>query len=543
VAEARQPVQGRAPAATVAVVGGGIAGLSAALAATDALPGASVIVLEADGRVGGKLRSADIGGRAVDLGPDAFLARRPEALSLCDELGLSGDLVAPGSRTAYVWARGRLRPLPAGLALGIPTRLGPLARSGILSPLGLGRAAWDLVGWDLGGRPPARHGTEGHAGEPTDRGHPRVADRGAGARGVADRAVADITASRLGRQVTARLVDPLIGGIHAGDTARMSAAAVFPPLLEAGAHRGSLMRALRGAADAAASASTAAAASAGGGDGSSAGGGGDGRPPVFLTVDGGLARLVDRLAETLRSRGAELRTGFAVRRMERTPSGGDGGPHPGAGRWALVGDDATVYADAVVLATPADAAGRLLGPLDPATAGLLASVDYADVTLVTLRMAEGDVGAPLDGTGFLVPSEGGGLVTACTWLTSKWPRLRRPGDVLLRASTGRMGDRRPVGLSDGELVARVLDELGPILRMTATPLDAVVTRWPGAFPQYGVGHLDRVAALEAGVARLPCLALAGAALRGVGIPACIGSGRQAAAAVLASLAGTETASR
>ncbi len=138
---------GAPPGLTVAVVGGGIAGLSAAWEITETAPGTRVVVLESDDRLGGKLHTGQIGGRAVDLGPDAFLARRPEAVALCGELGLDDELVVPGSRSAYVWARGELRHLPVGLALGVPTRLGPLARSGILSPLGVGRAAVDLLGW------------------------------------------------------------------------------------------------------------------------------------------------------------------------------------------------------------------------------------------------------------------------------------------------------------------------------------------------------------------------------------------------------------
>ena len=132
---------------TVVVVGGGIAGLSAAWELTSAAPGTRVVVLESGPRLGGKLHTGAIGGHPVDLGPDAFLARRPEAVALCRELGLDDELVSPGSRNAYVWARGKLRRMPDGLALGVPTRLGPLARSGIVSPFGVGRAAVDLVAW------------------------------------------------------------------------------------------------------------------------------------------------------------------------------------------------------------------------------------------------------------------------------------------------------------------------------------------------------------------------------------------------------------
>jgi protoporphyrinogen/coproporphyrinogen III oxidase len=484
---------------TVVVVGGGIAGLSAAWAITSAAPGTNVVVLESDRRLGGKVQTGTIGGRVVELGPDAFLTRRPEAVALCRELGLGDDLVSPGSRTAYVWARGELRRLPGGLALGVPTRLGPLARSGILSPWGVGRVALDPLRWR---RP--------RAGEARDR---------------ADRPVAAITRHDLGREVTERLVDPLIGGIHAGDTRLMSTAAVFPALLDAAARGGSLMRALR---EVSASAAASASASVTG-----PGSGPDGDPPVFNTVRGGLSRLVDRLAGALGARGVDVRLETGVDRLERAVSArGSSFPSHDPTRWALHTARGTVEADAVVIATPATTAAALLEPVDRVVAAMLGEITYADVTLVTLRIPADGVRHSLEGTGFLVPASTGLLVTACTWLTSKWPELQRPGDVLLRASTGRFGDDRPAHMSDDELVGRVLDELGPMLGLEARPTEVVVTRWREAFPQYAVGHLERVSAIEEASARLPGLALAGAAYRGVGIPACIASGRRAAEVVL-----------
>jgi oxygen-dependent protoporphyrinogen oxidase len=489
---------GAAPGTTVAVVGGGIAGLSAAWELASAAPGTRVVVLESDDRLGGRVHTGHIGGRAVDLGPDAFLARRPEAVTLCGELGLDDELVSPDSRSAYVWARGRLRRLPAGLALGVPTRLGPLARSGILSPLGVGRAGLDVLGW---------HSL-----------------RGAARHDTSDRPVADITRRRLGREVTARLVDPLIGGIHAGDTTHMSAAAVFPALLDAAAHGGSLMRALRPLSSSAPSAPA-----------DRDGPGAD--PPVFLTVRGGLSRLVDALAAGLGARGVEIRLQSPVDRLElRTPDDGDRGDTVHGDRdglrWTLHTARGAVEADAVVIATPAPSASALLAPVDPVVAGVLGAIDYADVTLVTLQLPESDGGRPLDGTGFLVPASADYLITACTWLTSKWPDLQRPGDILLRASVGRFGDDRAGLMSDDEIVARVLRDLGPMMGLRSQPTEVVVTRWRAAFPQYTPGHVERVASIEDAVARLPGLALAGAAFRGVGIPACIASGRQAARAAL-----------
>ncbi len=244
--------------------------------------------------------------------------------------------------------------------------------------------------------------------------------------------------------------------------------------------------------------------------------------------------MVDGLAAALGARGVEIRLQWSVDRLELripdnrdTMAGGRAGP-----RWALHGSLGTVEADAVVIAIPAAPAAALLAPVDPAVAATLGAIDYADVTLVTLQIPEGSVSRPLDGTGFLVPASARCLITACTWLTSKWPELQRPGDILLRASTGRFGDDRSNHMSDDEIVRRVLGDLGPMLGLRSPPTEVVVTRWPAAFPQYVPGHLERVASIEQAVARLPALALAGAAYHGVGIPACIASGRQAARTAL-----------
>ncbi len=473
---------------TVAVLGGGIAGLAAAWELSTAEPPTQVIVFEGDARLGGKLRTEAFGGRHdVDLGPDAFVARRPEAVTLCSELGLTAELVTPGVRRAYVWARGRLRPLPAGLALGVPTRLGPLARSGICSPAGLVRPALDLLRPALGSGPGS----------------------------AADRAVGDVVRRRLGREVATRLAGPLIGGIHAGTVEATSAAAVFPALLDADRRPGSLMRALRASIPPPPEVAPV-----------------EGEAPVFRSLRGGMGRLADELAHGLERRGTELRRCSCVRGLGRV-AGSDGS------KWTIrtAGDEVDV--DGVVVALPAPAAAVLLRPHDGALADALDEVTYASVALVTLRLADDAVGRPLDGSGFLVPrgerNDPDHLITACTWLTSKWPELRRRGDVLLRASVGRDGDDRFESLDDDELVRRSVDELKVMMGVGGSPLDAVVTRWPQAFPQYRVGHLSRVAAVEDAAGRLPAIALAGAGLHGVGIPACIGSGRRAARTVLAAM--------
>jgi protoporphyrinogen/coproporphyrinogen III oxidase len=469
------------PPRRVVVVGGGISGLAAAWELSGgAAPGAGgpdVVLVEASPRLGGPLSTALVGGRAVDTGPDGFLGRRPEAVDLCREVGLGDALVPIAARGASVWARGRLRPLPEGHALGVPTRFWPTARAGLLGPRGDLALARDAL-------------------------LPRPDVRGP----IGDRAIGPLVARKLGRRVVDMLTDPLVGGIHAGSVDDMSAAAVFPPLLAAAQRRGSLMRALR--------AEVAPPAPA------------DDGPPLFWSLRDGVGSLVDALAAGLTGRGVEIGLAEPVGRIERTAEG-----------WRAVTDSRALEADAVVLATPADATAGLLRPHDDEAAGLLEAIDYASVTVATFRAAPETVPETLYGTGFLVPRRGRAgdeplSVTACTFLDRKWPHLAREGEVLLRASLGRIDDDRAAGWTDDEVAGRAWEELGSMLGVTGAPIGWTVARWPGSLPQYRVHHLLRTAGVEAAIARLDGIAVAGAAYHGVGIPACIASGRAAAHALV-----------
>jgi len=466
----------------VVVVGGGVSGLAAAWELTGGHDGPSaagpdVMVVEATDRLGGALRTEVFGGRPVDVGPDGFLGRRPEALDLCREVGLADSLVPVGGRGAGLWSRGRIRRLPEGLALGIPTRWWPTARSGILD----GRGQLGLL---------------------RDAVLPRPDLRGP----IGDRSIGPLVARKLGSGVVNLLVDPLIGGIHAGSVDDMSAAATFPPLLAAAQRRGSLMRALRAEVPAPAAEAS----------------------PLFWALDGGMESLIHRLAERLTDRGVTIRTGTPADRLDRV-----------AHRWVVVSGDRTEEADSVILALPARGAGPLVSPHDHELAGLLGGIDYASVALVTFSVPTEQVTAPLYGTGFLVPrrstkpgSSAAWAVTACTYLSIKWPTVAREGELLLRASLGRFGDDRADDWNDAEVTERVWDELGLLMGLSGQPTESMVNRFPHAFPQYHVHHLMRTAGIESSVDRLGGLAVAGAALRGVGIPACIASGRAAAHAVL-----------
>ena len=446
----------------VAVVGGGIAGLAAANAAQRS--GATVALLEADSRLGGKVQTETFLGSPVDTGPDAFLARRPEAVGLCRELGLDDELVSPATGQAYVWTRGQLQAIPPGLVLGVPARLGPLLRSPLLSPAGRARALLDLV-------LPARH-RDG------------------------DVSIGDLVSRRFGDEVAQRLVDPLLGGINAGRSERLSAAASAPQLMTAAARGHSLARSLR---------SQPATAVEG---------------PVFYSLRDGTGRLVAKLRETLDSGGAVVRTATLVVSLDRRAEG-----------WRLVtaaGED--IDARSVVLAVPAFAAAELLRPLAASAADQLLAIDYASVALVTLAFEPAALPVP-DGSGFLVPRVDGRLLSACTWFSTKWPQVRPDGKVVVRLSAGKAGDHRIDNLDDGELTARLLSEMHAATGAAANPVASRVNRWPLSFPQYDVGHLERVERLDREVEALGSIALAGAAYRGVGIPACIGSAERAVAVV------------
>jgi oxygen-dependent protoporphyrinogen oxidase len=458
----------------VVVVGGGITGLAAAWELSQTAGAGRpvrVTVLEAGTRLGGKIDSQDLAGEPADAGPDAFLARVPDAVALCQELGLGEELVAPSTNSALIWTRGHLRRLPDDTVLGVPTRLRTLGASKIVSLAGLARASFDLV-------------------LPAD----------ASAR---DCSVAALIDARFGLEVRQRLVDPLLGGIHAGSTEHLSLAATAPQLDAARREHRSLLRGLRPPPREPGAAPTA----------------------VFLAPRHGLGQLVQALSRQLTERGVELRTAAPVDKLERAE-----------GRWQVGTPHGPVVADAVVLTVPSFVAADLVASQLPDTATELDAVEHASVVIVTLAYPSNAVSMTPGVSGFLVPRVDGRLMTACTWLSAKWPHMRRPGQTLLRVSAGRWGDERALDLSDDELVGRLRTELDDAMGITAPPEAVTVGRWPRSFPQYQVGHLERVARIQAALAGEPGLVTAGASYEGVGIPACVGQGRRAARAVLDQLA-------
>ncbi|WP_329284142.1 protoporphyrinogen oxidase [Streptomyces sp. NBC_00691] len=461
----------------VVVAGGGIAGLAAAHRL--AVAGHRVTLLEAGPRLGGKLLAGEIAGAPVDLGAESLLARRPEAVALARAVGLGDRLQAPGTTTASVWSRSALVPMPKGHVMGVPGDA--RAVEGLLSAEGVARIGLDAE------LPPTEVGD--------------------------DIAIGAYVAARMGHEVVDRLVEPLLGGVYAGDAYRISMKAAVPALFEAARTRPTLTAAVRAVQQAGAAVPADAAGAATGLGGS-----------VFLGVDGGVGTLPGAVAAAIRAAGGEVLTDAPVTGLRRT----------GATGWQVVVGGRVLTADAIVLATPAGPAAALLAPHAPAAAAELDAVEYASMALVTLAFRRADVPA-LPGSGFLVPPVDGHTIKASTFSSQKWRWVadRAPGLFVLRTSVGRHGEEDQVLREDADLVAASLKDLAAATGLSARPVATAVTRWNGGLPQYPVGHLARVARVREAVAALPGVRVAGAAYDGVGIPACIASAHRAADEIIA----------
>lgn len=451
----------------LAVVGGGITGLTAAWEGRRR--GARVVLFEGDTRAGGKLRTSPLGGADVDESADAFLARVPEAVELCAELGIDTDLVSPGTGSAYVWLDGRLRRLPADQLLGVPTDLDALEGTGLLSATGLARAREDLTSPD---------------------------DRPAGG---ADESVGDLIRRRLGDEVLDRLVAPLVGSVYAGDADRMSlqvTAAQLAAARDLDPSEPSLVRA--GAALRAQAVDT-------------------GRP-VFLAPRGGMGRLADALADGL---GDDLRPGVTVTGLAPEGTG-----------WRLApGDvvaDAVVLATPAFVTAPllagiAPEPAELLAGIEHASVALVGLAVPRD----GIDHSMDGSGFLVPRSGGMLLTACSWATTKWPHLDVD------PSVALLRASAGHDGDDRGRTLPDDELVTGMLADLRTTMGLRAEPADVRVTRWPRSFPQPRPGHLARVAAAERTLAAVsPRLAVTGAWARGVGVPACIREARGAATRAL-----------
>jgi oxygen-dependent protoporphyrinogen oxidase len=473
----------------VTVVGGGIAGLSCAarlkdLARERGFP-LDLTLLEAGPRPGGVVVTERVDGFLIEGGPDCFISEKPWAVDLCRRLGLGDQILGtnPDCRRSFVLQGRRLLPIPEGYQLIAPSRFLPFATSPILSPLGKLRAACDLL-------------------------LPRGAD-------APDESLASFVRRRFGAEVLERLAQPLLAGIYNADPERLSLRATMPRFLEMErVHRSVILALLR------------ARRNAGGRQKGVSGA----RYSLFVTLRDGLQSLVERLAAGLPPR--SLRLGVRVAGVTRAEKGESAGG-PGGG-WVVSTDKGErIRSEAVVLAMPAHAASSLARGADPGLAGALGAIPYGTSVTVSLGYSSSDLPRPVDGFGFVIPRSEARPLIACSFSSTKFAGRAPAGTALLRTF---LGGPATEGMAPESLERSVRDQLRDILGVTAAPLVARTHVWPRAMAQYEVGHLERVAAIERTLDRLPGLALAGNGLFGVGIPDCVRSGEMAAERV-AALAG------
>lgn len=464
----------------VAIVGGGISGLGAAHALHKA--GVPFELFEAARRLGGVIQTDLHEGFVLEGGPDAILAQKPEGLALARELELMPRLVGTNmeQRTLYILTAGRLKAMPEGMALAIPTKMWPFVKSDVFSWPGKLRMGLDAV------IPPRR--------------------------GLGDESIASFMRRRLGEEALRLLGEPLLAGIHAGDPEQLSISATFPRFVEMERQHGSLLRAMLAARRAPAPPAA-------------AGGGGNGRGPMapFFSFQGGLGELVDALVARLPA--AALRTGMTLEKVERGETGYT---------LSFTGG-AKVQARAVVLSIPAPRLSPLLAPHSRELVQLLDTIPFVSSATVLLGYERQQVAHPLDGYGLVTVGGERTATMALSFLSTKRPGSAPDGKVLLRGFVGGARDPDVLRMADHSLVAAVIGDMKPHLGLSGEPLFSRVYRWPQTTPQMTVGHFDRMAQIDRLAGALPGLFLTGAGLRATGIPDCYGDGVKTAEAARAFL--------
>jgi protoporphyrinogen/coproporphyrinogen III oxidase len=457
----------------IAVIGGGISGLSAAYtiqkqnsAGTPLEP----VLFESGSRLGGVISTEHTLECVVEAGPDSFLTEKPWAADLCRQLGIGDQLISSNDaeRKTYMLVKGRLVPIPDGLMFMVPTKLMPM----FFSPLFSWTTKLRIIReWFY---------------------HPHSSD--------SDLTVAQFVERHYGRQMVDRVADPLLAGVYGGSADRLSVNSVLQRFVQMEAKYGSLGRAMVAARKNI-----------------------QGTPrPLFTSLKGGMQQLTDALAESLARAEVRLNTPVDAARPE-------------SGKWLLLRPGRTEEFDGVIVATPAHAAAGLLRAAVPALANELRDVEYSSSMTVVLAYDKATRASLPPGFGFLVPRTEHRAILAATFVHNKFPH-RAPADkALIRCFIGGNEDAALFSRTDAQVTDVVRRDLHDILGIAGRPLFSAVHRWPKAMAQYGVGHAARVSRMNEIVASSPGLALAGNAYSGIGVPDCVRSGTEAAQKILREL--------
>lgn len=473
----------------VAIVGGGLTGLSVAYALSKARESVDVRLFEASSQLGGNIRTIRRNAFVIDAGPDSWVATKPHLTRLAREIGLGDELIGtkPDTRKVYIVWGNQLHPMPEGLVLGVPTMMRPFVETELLTLDAKLRAGLD---WLV---PKKTFGKDD------------------------DESIASFLARRIGPQIGERIAGPLLGGIFAGDPELLSVRACAPQLVAAEDRHGSLIRAMRAEKKARVKASRVEGAN------------GRTNGSTFLSLERGMGDLVVNLVHRLQH--VDLATNTPVRSIARRP--GDA-TSLDDGRWIVETSKERFVADDVILAIPAHVAARLTHDVDPSTSSLLAGIDYASTATVFFGFREYDVRHPLDSVGFLVPKAEGRPILACTFVSSKWEHRAPAGQVLMRVFIGGASGESLLSYDDADLVRIACKELASLMHITRAPVFSQVFRFDKASPQMHVGHLTRMRRLQERLDALPGLFIGGNGYVGTGMPDAVRQGEEIAARILGS---------
>jgi protoporphyrinogen/coproporphyrinogen III oxidase len=461
----------------IAIIGGGISGLSAAFSLSEkGRAGVPVEyeLFESAPRLGGVLVTDRVDGCLVEAGPDSFITEKPWAADLCKKIGLGDQLIGSNdaTRKTYIVVKDKLVVMPDGLMFMVPTRI----MSTVFSPLFSLRSKMRMAAeWF---HPPRK--------------------------ASADETVAELVERHYGSEMVDRLADPLLSGVYGGEASQLSVRAVLPRFAEMEAKHGSLGRAMLEARKKMSAAGKRTA------------------PPLFTSLREGMQQMVDALLARLDPN--TLRTSAPVQAVNPQNDG-----------WTISAGYRSDHFDGVIIATPAPPASAILEMADEQLCGELSDIRYSSSVTVTLGYDEKVRRSLPPGFGFLVPRSEGLRMLAATFVHNKFPH-RAPADrALVRCFLGGSRDEEILENSDNAILHLVRNELARIIGLSAEPLFARVYKWKGAMAQYGVGHLERLERIEARIQQLPHLALAGNAFRGIGVPDCVRSGSDAAAKLLTTM--------
>jgi oxygen-dependent protoporphyrinogen oxidase len=467
----------------IAIIGGGICGLSAAFTLEQrrrtGVP-LEYVLYESSSRLGGVISTERVDGCVVEAGPDSFLTEKPWAADLCRELGLGDQLIGSNDaeRKTYILLKGRLVPIPDGLMFMVPTRILPVVFSSLFSPLTKFRIAREWF----------------HSPASSDQ----------------DESVAEFVERHYGSELVERLVDPLLSGVYGGDSSQLSVRAVLPRFAEMEASHGSLGRAMLAARKKIAHPSS-------------------GSPrPLFTSLKDGMHQMTNALAVSLSA--PSIRLGTPVQQLKFKEDG-----------WVVSASGAPVRFDSLIVATPAHAAAMLMQSVSTDLANELRGIPYSSSATATLGYGESVRSSLPPGFGFLVPRSERRRLLAATFVHNKFSHRAPEDRALIRCFFGGSRNEEILQLHEDEILRIAREELRQILGISAEPLFTRVYKWKAAMAQYTVGHLERLDRIDRLRQQLPGLALAGNAYRGIGVPDCVHSGKQASEQALFAMGLTSSA--